>query len=132
MICSTCEGIDFDQLDAEPTESGYYGYPHHASFAELAACGDCDFCIAVVDYVAANADNALSNRPRYSKLVVDHEAGSWQQNQLYMRIFPSSTGIGDESDKSNLLVYSMPDAHALAIFGLFVERVATELETWKP
>ena len=53
-------------------------------------------------------------------------------------IFPSNTFIGDEEEKSNLLVYCSPgpwrkgDQVVLATFGLFIERSVKEFETGLP
>jgi hypothetical protein len=120
MLCDSCENIQYDNLDQEPDDSGYAGHPHHA---ELKSCSSCDFCKIVTTDIASNA-----------ALKVNTE---WQEQRIYLRVFPSSTAI-DESEKSNLLVYSSPwqengrDQTTLAIYGLFVERTETELKEGKP
>lgn len=93
MLCAFCENIQYDDLDQEPDHSGYAGHSHHRNYAELKCCSGCDFCNIVTTDIASNA--ALKG------------STEWQEQRIYLRVFPSTTAI-DEGEKSNLLVYSSP------------------------
>ena len=116
MLCDICENIQYDDMTQENDENQFPGYPHHQTYAELQSCSDCEFCRLVTVDIAANG--ALESR---------------QEQRIYLRIFPSSTAVG-ESNKSNLLVYCSPwqenwrDQTTLATYGLFVELTEVEIQ----
>jgi hypothetical protein len=124
MLCDVCQSIEWDDLDPEPEESEGAKCQHHLDFAALCSCTDCEFCAAVVQAIAS--DKALQTGDR-----------EWREHPIFLRVFPSSTALRDESDKSNLLVYCSPSAQdqreqkVLAIFGLYVERTEEEWRTGK-
>ncbi|KAL9614032.1 MAG: hypothetical protein Q9167_001447 [Letrouitia subvulpina] len=127
MTCSTCENIQFDDLNQELNEWGYPGHPHHRNFQELQSCSGCDFCQRVAADVASNT--ALNDGSATKK---------WRDQQVYLRIFSSSTSM-DESEKTNMLVYCSPwekengrDQTYLATYGLFLERTEFERKEGMP
>jgi hypothetical protein len=76
MLCSVCENIQYDELD-----TGYAavpGYLHHKNYSELESCADCDFC----KVINTNIKNAGLEKHTL-----------WQEQQIYLRLIPSSTGI---------------------------------------
>ncbi|KAL8694628.1 MAG: hypothetical protein Q9218_000723 [Villophora microphyllina] len=123
MLCKVCKGIQFDDLIFDDLIHDFgnrrcRGYPLHCNFAELQSCLDCDFCKLVVSHILLDS-------------FLEDDKG-WQDQGIYLPIFPSSTSM-DESDKTTLLVYSSPlpreivqDQKTLATYGLYLER--TEFE----
>jgi hypothetical protein len=124
MLCDVCQSIEYDNLDPESEESDAAKCLHHLNFAALSSRTDCKFCAAVVQAIAS--DEALQTGDP-----------AWREHPIFLRVFPSSTALGDESDKSNLLVYCSPSSQdqreqkVLAIFGLYVERTEEEWRTGK-
>ncbi|KAL5318152.1 hypothetical protein ACEPPN_013211 [Leptodophora sp. 'Broadleaf-Isolate-01'] len=124
MLCELCQSIEWDDLDQDYNDFGYPGHPHHNSFAALSTCNDCDFCALLLQSISIEEDLQTGDQ-------------GWQQHPMYLRVFPSSDPLGDEANKSNLLVYTTPNAHneleqkALVKFGLYVERTEKELKTIK-
>lgn len=119
MLCDVCQAIDFDKLHYEWNPSGY---SHHKTFAELAECKNCPFCTAVYE--------SVKDGPRVSR----GEGNDWRSQQLYLRLIPSSDGIGREEDLSNLLVFTMATTNGaqptyLVIYGLFIDRTKAEWDT---
>ena len=120
MLCSLCEALDFDELHYEWSPSGY---AHHRTFAELAACTNCRFCSALHD--------TIKDGPQLSRSTYEN----WRFLPLFLRVVPSSDGIGTEDDVSNLLVFveTPPEEGGhpiyLAIFGLYLDRTEAEWKT---
>ena len=123
MLCNCCEDVRYDDLAQEPDDNGYAGYPHHQNYTELQSCSTCNFCTLVATDIECNGRLKGST--------------DWQGQPIYLRVFPSTTAI-DESNQSNLLVYSSPwqengrDQTTLVIYGLFLERTQFELEEGQP
>jgi hypothetical protein len=124
MLCDICQSIEYDNLDPEPGESGTARCPHHINFAALSSCTECNFCAAIVRVIASNIELQTGDL-------------EWREHPIFLRVFPSSTALGDEDEKSNLLVYCSPSSQdqleqkVLAIFGLYVERTEEEWRTGK-
>lgn len=119
MLCDPCQAIDFDQLHYAWNPSGY---SHHKTFAELAECKACPFCTAVCE--------SVKDGPQMS----GGESNEWRGQQVYLRLIPSSDGIGREEDVSNLLVFTSATANGeqstyLVMYGLFIDRTKAEWET---
>ncbi|CZR67956.1 uncharacterized protein PAC_17855 [Phialocephala subalpina] len=122
MLCNLCNSIEWDGLDQDPNEHGYPGLPHHLSFAALSSPKDCEFCTAIALKISSDKELETGDQ-------------KWRQHPIFLRVFPSSDAIGDESDKSNLLVYCTPndrnelEQKPLAFFGLCVDRTEEEWVT---
>jgi hypothetical protein len=95
MLCDVCQSIEYDNIDPESEDA--VKYPHHLNFAALFLCTDCKFCAAVVQAIASD-ETLQTGDPK------------WREHPIFLRVFPSSTALGDESDKSNLLVYCSPNS----------------------
>ena len=123
-LCSVCETLQYDILNRGYDGDGFPGLPFHQNFLELKSCIGCGFCSQVANDITIN--NALNQQT------------AWRDQYLYLRLFPS-TMPPDESDNSNLLVYSSPhhdegarDQTTLATYGLFLERTEFEFKEGKP
>ncbi|KAK5656880.1 hypothetical protein OQA88_4430 [Cercophora sp. LCS_1] len=120
MLCPVCGALAFDELHYDWNPSGY---PHHRTFAELAACTDCPFCSALHDTIK---DGPPLSQPKND---------DWRLWPLFLRVVPTSDAIGTEDDVSNLLVFANAPAEQgghpiyLAMFGLFLDRTMAEWET---
>ena len=125
VLCNVCENLQYDVLNKGFDEGGFPGHPFHQNYTELVACLNCDFCNAIVNDIAS--DTYTMNR-----------LATWRDQQMYLRLFPSGMPP-DESDSSNLLVYSSPhkdggahDQTTLTTYGLFLERTNFEFNEGKP
>lgn len=115
MLCTVCEELPYDDLyDGKE----FPGYPHHQNYAELQSCSNCEFCTNLT--LNISSDERLQLDP------------SWQGQQIFLQIFPSSTAT--EENKSNLLVYCRPGGihRTLTTYGLFVDRTQFEFDQVKP
>lgn len=121
MLCTVCEELAYDDLVLEYDGKGFPEYPHHRNYAELQACSHCEFCLNLTLNISSDEQLQLDS--------------SWQGQQIYLRIFPSSTAT--EESKSNLLVYCHPGGgngidRNLITYGLFVDRTRFEFDRSKP
>ncbi|KAK4443654.1 hypothetical protein QBC34DRAFT_443203 [Podospora aff. communis PSN243] len=121
MLCGLCEELDFDKLHYEWSPSGY---AHHSSLEELAACTSCQFCSAL--------HNTIKDGPELGGAAAPE---NWRHLPLFLRVIPTSDALGSEDDISNLLVFAQRSPEEgghpvyLVMFGLFLDRTATERKT---
>ena len=118
-FCTACSNIQYDGLNNDLTGTGQL---FHQSYYELLSCQDCSFCKAIVNDVS-------------SSQTFEPDA-EWLNQPIRLRTFPSGMPP-DESDRSNLLVYSGSGegrgaGNTLAFYGLFLERSEAEFREGKP